>query len=144
MLEENKKVIEKIRKKIERKREELEEDKSYQYKKLRRELESKIGELYKELLSNKEKGIEENSYCFYRPLASYQAAERLAEMLKKPEEILDKIKNIEEEETLLKFREFELDIIEEYLEEHEKYEHLSVDKVLIIKRIYEDDDIDID
>lgn len=143
MLEENKKVIEKIRKKIERKREELEEDKSYQYKKLRRELESKIGELYKELLSNKEKGIEENLRWLY-PLASYQATERLAEMLKKPEEILDKIKNIEEEETLLKFREFELDIIEEYLEEHEKYEHLSVDKVLIIKRIYEDDDIDID
>ena len=94
-------------------------------------------------ISNKEKGIEENLRWLY-PLASYQATERLAEMLKKPEEILDKIKNIEEEETLLKFREFELDIIEEYLEEHEKYEHLSVDKVLIIKRIYEDDDIDID
>lgn len=141
MLEENKKVIEKIRKKIERKREELEEDKSYQYKKLRRELESKIGELCKKLLSNEEKGIKEERVAFYPSFLS-PSNYLSEEILKKPEEILDKIKNIEEEETLLKFREFELDIIEEYLEEHEKYEHLSVDKVLIIKRIYEDDDID--
>ena len=102
MLEENKKVIEKIRKKIERKREELEEDKSYQYKKLRRELESKIGELYKKLLSNEEKGIEEERVL---PFLYYPSNYLSEEILKKPEEILDKIKNIEEEETLLKFRE---------------------------------------